>query len=305
MGTNLKIAAADIGTFDGHLDEWTPANPQFVGTMNNEYRNGKELKCAACGQTAKVRRIRAAKDPMASLGARQMAALQRRNVAFHCQDCGVELCFACVIATVGGNGIAHCPKCGAEGGPIYFTKPRIKWEWLIALLLSVLLSGTAIAGFYGVQKLILNAQIGNMEEVIRRDHMASQRMNQLTAKVFPRQNEDFEQLSRFIRDYTATVKKLDLARCPPGFAETYNRHLAAWTEMAKVFATHPHILPDGEDAYEELATPEPDGSTDVAEKKQAEYLRFAERINLGREEINKTYQELEAFVQSYGVQLPK
>ena len=85
-----------------------------------------------------------------------------------------------------------------------------------------------------------------MRSVIRQDNDLSTEVNAAIGKGGINTDEDLDRVAALIRNYVAAARQIDINSCPRDFAESYYRHLSAWSDQAEAVSSHPHIPSEDE-----------------------------------------------------------
>lgn len=60
--------------------------------------------------------------------------------------------------------------------------------------------------------------------------------------------ESFDRMAQYLDEYVKPAENIDTQHCPRDFAEAYYRNIAARSDQANAWRSHPHI-PTGDEAF--------------------------------------------------------
>lgn len=142
----------------------------------------------------------------------------------------------------------------------------------------------------------------NIAKVIKFDHELSTKMNLSEVRSSNlSDNEKLDEIARRISNYVQSAKKaLNFDELPSDFVSAYISHLNAWKQKAQEIANHPD-MGFWSNVFEGFLRGLCGDFTGGAFEKEAIQNEWVSRLNQHEEDINSTWNDVEAVAAKYGV----
>ena len=219
---------------------------------------------------------------------------------------------------------AYCGNCGAPGtSPVYqpsapaavaFAQPPRRPSlrpvlWIVAALVVVVLIVVGLvmtkAAEQGVRDAVAknvghDEDIKSIRAVLRQDEELTKSLNREVKAMKFHNEESLDAVASVMQDYVDQAKQIDTKLCPRDFAEAYYRNLAAWSDEAEAFRSHPHIQ-TGEEAFVNGFFRGLQGDVSGGEREiRSEVNEWQRNVDAKQSEIDRTWAEVQALAVRYG-----
>lgn len=231
-----------------------------------------------------------------------------------CNQCGTKI----------PEDAAYCGHCGAPGtSPVYQPPAPAAVVFAQSLRRSPLRPVLWIGGALAVVVLIIvglvitkaaeegvregvSKNVGHDEDiksiraVMRQDEELTKSLGREMKAMKFRNEESLDAVASLMQDYIDQAKQIDTKFCPRDFAEAYYRNLAAWSDEAETFRSHPHIQ-TGDEAFVNgfFRGLQGDASGGAGEIR-AEVNEWQKNVTAKQSEIDRTWAEVQALAVRYG-----
>jgi len=142
--------------------------------------------------------------------------------------------------------------------------------------------------------------IKSIRAVMRQDEELTKSLNREVKAMKFHNEESLDAVASLMQDYVDQAKQIDTGLCPRDFAEAYYRNLAAWSDEAEAFRSHPHIQ-TGDEAFANGFFRGLQGDVSGGDGEiRSEVNEWQRNVNAKQSEIDRTWKEVQALAVRYG-----
>jgi hypothetical protein len=129
--------------------------------------------------------------------------------------------------------------------------------------------------------------------VIRQDEELTKSLGREMKAMKFHNEESLDAVASLMQDYIDQAKQIDTKLCPRDFAEAYYRNLAAWSDEAEAFRSHPHIQ-TGDEAFVNGFFRGLQGDVSGGEREiRSEVNEWQRNVDAKQSEIDRTWAEVQ------------